>query len=83
MVAGVPLTKSRDLIKSHSRKEKLIGDWQKTTQGLREAGADLLLFTTVNAFKFPDNGQVYITCNVQVSFYTSLLEFQPGAKIDE
>ena len=63
-----------------ARKPKLIGDWQKTTQGLTEAGADLLLFTRVNAFKFPDNGQVYITCNVQVSFYTSFQEFQPGAK---
>ena len=68
------------LIQSLPSKEKLIGDWRKTTQGLTEAGAELLLFTTVNAFKFPDNGQVYITCNVQVSFYTSLLDFQPGAK---
>ena len=71
------------LIKISASKPKLIGDWRKTTQGLTEAGADLLLFTTVNAFKFPDNGQVYITCNVQVSFYTSLQEFQPGAKINE
>ena len=69
-----------DVNKISASKPKLIGDWRKSTQGLSEAGADLLLFTTVNAFKFPDNGQVYITCNVQVSFYTSLQECQPGAK---
>ena len=64
--------RSDELNKISPSKEKLIGDWRKTTEGLTEAGAELLLFTTVNAFKFPDNGQVYITCNVQVSFYTSL-----------
>ena len=25
-----------------------------------------MLFNVVNAFKFPDNAQVYITCNVEV-----------------
>ena len=28
--------------------------------------ADIVLFNVVNAFKFPDNAQVYITCNVEV-----------------
>lgn len=48
------------------RKQKLIGDWQKTRARLPEMDADIVLFNVVNAFKFPDNAQVYITCNVEV-----------------
>ena len=50
------------LITSHS-KHKLIAHWKKTREGPEGA---LLLYTVLSAFKFPDNGQVYITCNVQV-----------------
>ena len=42
-------------------KPKLIGDWEKT-----QSGRDIVLYTSLSAFKFPDNVQVYITCNVQV-----------------
>ena len=48
------------------RKRKLIGDWEKTRTVLGNSGADLILYNIVNAFKFPDNAQVYITCNVEV-----------------
>ena len=48
------------------RKRKLIGDWEKSRTVLENSGADLILYNVVNAFKFPDNAQVYITCNVEV-----------------
>jgi len=47
-------------------KRKLIGDWEKTRQVLGNSGADLILYNIVNAFKFPDNAQVFITCNVEI-----------------
>jgi len=47
-------------------KRKLIGDWEKTRTVLGNSGADLILYNIVNAFKFPDNAQVYITCNVEI-----------------
>eukprot|EP00090_Calanus_glacialis_P031544 TRINITY_DN5234_c0_g1_i1.p1 TRINITY_DN5234_c0_g1~~TRINITY_DN5234_c0_g1_i1.p1 ORF type:complete len:2002 (-),score=261.87 TRINITY_DN5234_c0_g1_i1:78-6083(-) len=47
-------------------KHKLIGDWEKTRTVLGNSGADLILYNIVNAFKFPDNAQVYITCNVEI-----------------
>ena len=45
---------------------KLIGNWQKSHSVLAEQ-ADMVLHTGIQAFKFPDNSQVHITCNVQVS----------------
>ena len=35
---------------------------------MRGSGADLILFNIVNAFKFPDNAQVFLTCNVEVKY---------------
>ena len=55
------------------RKQKLIGDWQKSRAGLPDTGADIVLFNVVNAFKFPDNAQVYITCNVEVGYHRTEL----------
>ena len=40
---------------------KLIGNWQKS-----HTDADTLVHTGIQAFKFPDNSQVHITCNVEV-----------------
>ena len=46
---------------------KLIGNWQKSHPVLAEQSADMVLHTGIQAFKFPDNSKVHITCNVQVS----------------
>ena len=47
-----------------ARKKKLIGNWVKSGQASGEA--TMVLYNTVNAFKFPDNAQVFLTCNVEV-----------------
>ena len=54
------------VIKLIFRMPKLIGNWQKSHSVLAEQ-ADMVLHTGIQAFKFPDNSQVHITCNVQVS----------------
>lgn len=48
------------------RKKKLIGEWQKTTQ-TGDSGASLIAFNSLQAFKFPDKVQVFLTCNIEVS----------------
>ena len=57
------------VIKLIFRMPKLIGNWQKSHSVLAEQGADLVLHTGIQAFKFPDNSQVHITCDVQVHIY--------------
>lgn len=51
---------------SQCRKRKLFGTWQKTSQ-TGSSGATLLLHNTLRAFKFPDESQVYLKCDIEVS----------------
>lgn len=48
------------------RKKKLFGVWHKT-QETGSSGATLLLHNTLRAFKFPDESQVYLKCDIEVS----------------
>lgn len=47
------------------RKKKLIGFWQKTTD-TGKSDATLIVHNNINAFKFPDREQVFLTCNIEV-----------------
>lgn len=47
------------------RKRKIIDVWQKTTN-TGKSGASLIAYSKVNAFRFPETDQVYLTCNVEV-----------------
>lgn len=47
------------------RKRKLLGSWKKTTQ-TGSSGASLLLHNTLRAFKFPDESQIYLKCDIEV-----------------
>ncbi|CAB3232064.1 unnamed protein product [Arctia plantaginis] len=47
------------------KKKKLIDLWQKTTS-TGKSGATLIAYSKVSAFRFPDNDQVYLTCNVEL-----------------
>lgn len=49
-----------------SRKRKIFGTWQRTTE-TANTGATLILFNTLQAFKFPDRMQVFLKCDVEVS----------------
>ncbi|XP_022253032.1 uncharacterized protein LOC111088153 [Limulus polyphemus] len=44
---------------------KLIDYWKRTLQ-TGNTGASIIAFTSLNAFKFPDGMDVYITCNIEV-----------------
>lgn len=48
------------------RKRKLFGSWQKTAE-TGSSGATLLLHNTIRAFKFPDESQIYLKCDIEVS----------------
>ncbi|XP_076328757.1 uncharacterized protein LOC143234944 isoform X2 [Tachypleus tridentatus] len=45
--------------------QKLIDYWKRTFQ-TGNTGASVIAFTSLNAFKFPDVMDVYITCNIEV-----------------
>ncbi|XP_076351339.1 uncharacterized protein LOC143247342 isoform X1 [Tachypleus tridentatus] len=44
---------------------KLINYWKRTLQ-TGDTGASIIAFTSLNAFKFPEGMNVYITCNIDV-----------------
>lgn len=46
-------------------KKKLMGPWQKTTQTGRP-GVSLVAFSFFQAFKFPDQMEVFLECNVEL-----------------
>lgn len=48
------------------RKRKLFGSWQKTME-TGSSGATLLLHNSLRAFKFPDESQIYLKCDIEVS----------------
>lgn len=50
-----------------SRREKLFGSWRKTTD-VGQTGATMVLFNNLQAFKFPDRAQVFLKCDVEVSY---------------
>lgn len=54
------------------RKKKLFGTWQKTTD-TGSSGATLLLHNALRAFKFPDESQIYLKCDIEVSNYNNIL----------
>lgn len=54
-----------------SRKKKLFGTWQKTTQ-TGNSGATLVLHNSLYAFKFPDKAQVFLKCDIEVSKFDLL-----------
>lgn len=54
------------------RKRKLFGSWHKTDK-TGSSGATLLLHNTLRAFKFPDESQVYLKCDIEVSLCIYLL----------
>lgn len=47
------------------RKKKLFGSWQKTTD-TRPTEATLLLHNVLKAFRFPDESQIYLKCDIEV-----------------
>ncbi|GBP62011.1 hypothetical protein EVAR_46040_1 [Eumeta japonica] len=47
------------------KKKKLIDIWQKTTN-TGKSGASLIAYSKLSAFRFPENDQVYLTCNVEL-----------------
>ncbi|XP_058061727.1 mucin-2-like [Anopheles bellator] len=48
-----------------SRKKKLFGLWQKTTQ-TGDSGATLVVHNSIKAFKFPDRMQVFLKCDIEI-----------------
>ena len=48
-----------------SRKKKLFGLWQKTTQ-TGSSGATLVVHNSIKAFKFPDRMQVFLKCDIEI-----------------
>lgn len=54
------------------RRKKLISQWKKT-QTVDQSGITTIGYANVTAFKFPDKQQVYLTCNVEVKTYNSVL----------
>lgn len=48
-----------------SRKKKLFGQWQKTTQ-TGNTGATLIVHNDIKAFKFPDRMQVFLKCDIEI-----------------
>lgn len=58
---AVTLTDSRGCV----LKKKLMGPWQKSTQTGRP-GVSLVAFSFFQAFKFPDQMEVFLECNVEL-----------------
>jgi hypothetical protein len=54
-----------------SRKKKLFGLWEKTTQ-TGNSGATLVVYNSLYAFKFPDKAQVFLKCDIEVITITFL-----------
>lgn len=54
----------------HFSKKRLFGQWQKT-ENPRNSAATLVLHNTLKAFKFPDEAQVYLKCDIEVSIITA------------
>ncbi|KAL1378562.1 hypothetical protein pipiens_003961 [Culex pipiens pipiens] len=60
-----------------SRKKKLFGQWQKTTQ-TGTTGATLIVHNDIKAFKFPDRMQVFLKCYTGPSYNSSTTALLPG-----
>lgn len=59
---------------SANRKKRLFGTWQKTLD-TGSSGATVLLHNVLKAFKFPDESQIYLKCDIEVSNYIQIFTF--------
>lgn len=57
---------------------KLMHFWARTYDTF-DSGANLITYTNMSAFKFPDRMQVFLTCNVQVSKSLMNAQHEAGA----
>lgn len=53
------------------RKKKLFGSWKKTTD-TRPTEATLLLHNVLKAFRFPDESQIYLKCDIEVRILSTV-----------
>lgn len=53
------------------RKKKLFGSWQKTSDA-SSTDATLLLHNVLKAFRFPDESQIYLKCDIEVRILDNL-----------